>query len=168
MSNIKWFDRKFQFNHTASDYPAIYTRLSATPGVLRQMLAHLPENALDKQPEGKWSVKEHVGHLSVLEPLWRARIADIQHAKAQLTIADLENKATFEAGFNRYPVQQLIDDFTRERTATLHQLAGLQPDKIISRSLHPRMQQELSLTDHLYFVAEHDDHHIEYIRTLLA
>jgi len=26
--------------------------------------------------------------------------------------------------------------------------------------LHPRLQQPLRLVDHLYFVAEHDDHHL--------
>jgi len=34
-------------------------------------------------------------------------------------------------------------------------------------SVHPRLQQPMRLVDSLYFVAEHDDHHIAKISGLL-
>jgi hypothetical protein len=30
-------------------------------------------------------------------------------------------------------------------------------------ALHPRLKTPMRLVDHLYFVAEHDDHHLAYI-----
>jgi hypothetical protein len=33
--------------------------------------------------------------------------------------------------------------------------------------LHPRLQQPMRLVDHLYFAAEHDDHHLACIWELL-
>jgi hypothetical protein len=33
--------------------------------------------------------------------------------------------------------------------------------------LHPRLKQPMRLVDHLYFVAEHDDHHLATIREMM-
>jgi hypothetical protein len=33
---------------------------------------------------------------------------------------------------------------------------------------HPRLKTPMRLVDHLYFVAEHDDHHLARIRELLS
>jgi hypothetical protein len=33
--------------------------------------------------------------------------------------------------------------------------------------MHPRLKQPMRLVDHLFFVAEHDDHHLALIRELL-
>jgi hypothetical protein len=34
--------------------------------------------------------------------------------------------------------------------------------------LHPRLKQTMRLVDHLYFVAEHDDHHLAHILELVG
>ena len=34
--------------------------------------------------------------------------------------------------------------------------------------LHPRLKQPMRLVDHLYFVAEHDDHHLAKIWEMIA
>jgi hypothetical protein len=34
-------------------------------------------------------------------------------------------------------------------------------------SLHPRLKTPMRLVDHLYFVAEHDDHHLAHIWGLI-
>ena len=35
------------------------------------------------------------------------------------------------------------------------------------KSLHPRLQQMITLTDLLFFIAEHDTHHLTRIASLL-
>lgn len=165
--NIKWFDRQFDFSRVTEDSEALIDRLRETEPMLRIIVADMSDELLNIQPEQKWSVKEHVGHLTTLEPLWQARIVDIVQGKPVLTPADLDNRATFEASFNRFTVNELIDDFKQVRSHTLQQLASINIADIVSQSLHPRMQQHLSLRDHLYFVAEHDLHHIKHIRSLL-
>jgi hypothetical protein len=39
-------------------------------------------------------------------------------------------------------------------------LAKLQAADFARTKLHPRLKQAMPLVDHLYFVAEHDDHHL--------
>lgn len=165
METTKWFDRQFSFNHTPDEYPEIMARLKAAPTLLVKAVGTTSEDKLVRQIDGKWSIKEHIGHLSILEPLWRQRILDLQVCKKQLSPADLENTVTSAAGFNDYLVFDLIAMFEEQRSKTLSLLANTDIVSITAKSQHPRMLRSLSLADHLHFVAEHDDHHINHIRT---
>jgi hypothetical protein len=44
----------------------------------------------------------------------------------------------------------------------------LQPDFFGRTLLHPRLKQPMRLVDHLFFVAEHDDHHLAKIWELIS
>ena len=49
----------------------------------------------------------------------------------------------------------------------LDRLANLEPDAFCLVSRHPRLDQEMRFVDSLYFVAEHDDHHLARISEIL-
>ena len=165
---MKWFDRKFDFSFDTDYYTTVYERLKQAPDRLRQLTPTILEDRLTAQPDGKWSIKEHTGHLSVLEPIWRIRFHDILESKPVLTPADLTNKATTEAGFNSHTLSSLLDQFTAERKATLALLDSIDVRDSSKTSLHPRLQQPMRIIDMVYFVAEHDDHHISVIRELIG
>lgn len=167
MSTSKWFERKFDFSFNVNEFTTIYQRLQQAPNTLAAILLNKPDHTLVHQPDGKWSVKEHTGHLSILEPLWRTRIHDILEKKPILTPTDLDNKATSEAGFNEYGITELVRKFIEERRATLSLLHSINVQDSSQTSLHPRMQQPMRIIDILYFTAEHDDHHIAVIRELI-
>ena len=167
MSISKWFERKFDFSFDVEQYSTIYQRLQQAPGMLATLIHNKPEELLTHQPEGKWSVKEHVGHLSLLEPLWRTRIQDILEKKPTLTPTDLDNKKTSETGFNNYSITELLQKFTDERKETLALLDGINVKDQQGTSLHPRMQQPMRIIDILYFTAEHDEHHMGVIQHYL-
>lgn len=84
-----------------------------------------------------------------------------------LTAADLNNTRTNEAGHNDKTLEQLIHQFTIERQRALESIYGLDHIMLSKTSLHPRLNQPMRLVDALYFVAEHDDHHIAVISNLL-
>lgn len=167
MSTSKWFERKFDFSFEVDEYTTIYQRLQQAPAVLESVLRNIPEQKLTYKPDGNWSIKEHAGHLSVLEPLWRARIQDIIEKKPTLTPTDLNNSATDEAGFNQFDITALLQRFTEERRQTLSLLESINIHDHTHTSLHPRMQQPMRMIDILYFTAEHDDHHITVIREII-
>jgi uncharacterized damage-inducible protein DinB len=168
MNTSKWFERKFDFSFGTDEYPAIYQRLQKAPDLLTSILLDIPDHILTHQPEGKWSVKEHTGHLSLLEPLWRTRIHDILERKQALTPTDLDNRGTSEAGFNQYTITELLRKFAEERRMTLSLLDSINVANNSQTSLHPRMQQPMRIIDIVYFTAEHDDHHIGVIRELIS
>ena len=160
METKKWFERKFDFDFGPDQYAAIYAQLKEAPDQLRAALDGLGEDVLVHQPEGGWSIKEHTGHLSIMEPIWRMRFQDIQDRKPVLTSADLSNRATTEGHFNAKGISVLLDQFLTERMTTLALLDTLNVLDESRTSLHPRLQQPMRMIDLAYFVAEHDEHHI--------
>ena len=166
MGTTKWFDRKFDFSFGPESYTSVYQRLKQAPGLLKDTLAYLPEEILVYKPDGAWSIKEHAGHLSILEQIWRIRFRDIHEMKPVLTPADLDNRATTEGAFNGYTVPTLVEKFVEERNATLSFLDSIDALDISRASLHPRLKQPMRIIDLACFVAEHDDHHISVIREI--
>jgi uncharacterized damage-inducible protein DinB len=168
MSQIPlWFERKFQFTFPVEQFPNLCVRLRGTPARLEELLRGVSREALHHKSAGKWSAQEHAGHLLDLEPLWMARVEDFLGTAGTLTVADLTNRKTHEANHNARELSQILSAFRAARVLLVDRAAKFQP-ALFSRSLlHPRLQQPMRLVDHLYFVAEHDDHHLARIWELL-
>lgn len=164
----KWFERKFDFNVSNDDHAVVNNRLQQTIEKLQQLLAGLPNDLLVYKPQGKWSIKENTGHLAVLEPLWRERFIQIQTGDVVLAPADLENKATFDAGFNDLNIATILEKFIDERRKTLLLLDDINEEDKTKSSLHPRLNQPMRIIDLAYFVAEHDEHHLSRILDIIG
>jgi hypothetical protein len=165
---VKWFDRKFDFTFPAEQFPNLIVRLESTPARLEEMLGSVPPATLLKKPEGKWSAQEHAGHLLDLESLWQTRLEDFAADRQTLTAADLTNRKTDEAAHNARPLAQVLADFRAARRHLLNSVETLPPSAFSRTIPHPRLHQPMRLVDHLYFVAEHDDHHLATIRELIG
>jgi uncharacterized damage-inducible protein DinB len=168
MSEVsKWFERKFEFSFPVELFPNLAVRLRGTPASLEEIVRSSPHERLVQKPEDKWSAQEHAGHLLDLEPLWIARVDDYLAGAAELTTADLSNRKTHEAGHNTRRVEEILAEFRKARLRFVDQVGELE-GPLFTRSIpHPRLQKPFRLVDHLYFVAEHDDHHLARIWELL-
>lgn len=166
METKKWFERKFDFDFGPDHYAAIYLQLKQAPAELREVVKGLSEDVVVRQPDGGWSIKEHIGHLSIMEPIWRTRFHDIDEMRPTLSPADLTNRATTEANFNHRALSVLLDQLAAERMATLALIATLNMLDANRTSLHPRLKQPMRMIDLAYFVAEHDVHHIVRIKEI--
>jgi uncharacterized damage-inducible protein DinB len=157
-----WIDRKFDYGFPVELYPNICVRLWGTPARLEEMLRDVMTNAdvLLSKPQEKWSVQEHAGHLLDLEPLWTARVDDFLSGRDTLAAADLSNRTTHEANHNARALVEILTGFRTARHRLVEHLGTCDPDVFARTSLHPRLKQPMRLVDHLYFVAEHDDHHL--------
>jgi uncharacterized damage-inducible protein DinB len=168
MSQVpNWFDRKFEFSFPAELSPNLCVRLRGTPARLEEIVRAHPGERLVQRAEEKWSAQEHAGHLLDLEPLWMARVEDYISGAVELTAADLSNRKTHEAGHNEHRIEEILSNF-REARLQLADRTGALEAKLLARSIpHPRLKKPFRLVDHLYFVAEHDDHHLARIWELL-
>ena len=163
-----WFERKFEFSFPVELRPNLLARLRGTPARLEETLRGRSAGLLTRKVEGKWSAQEHAGHLLDLEPLWLARVGDYAAASEQLTVADLRNRKTDEANHNSHPIEQIALGFRAAREILLQRVDELDPS-LFSRAIpHPRLKTPMRLVDHLYFVAEHDDHHLARIWELIT
>jgi|SRR5690349_37255 len=155
-----WFERKFEFAFPEELYLNVCMRLRGTPARLEETLRNCPRERLVQKAGERWSIQEHAGHLLDLELLWLTRVEDFAAGRTQLTAADLANRKTHEAGHNARGLEEILREFRRERLHLVERAQGL--DAVTSgRTIpHPRLKQPMRLIDHLYFVAEHDDHHL--------
>jgi uncharacterized damage-inducible protein DinB len=163
-----WFERKFEFTFPVEQYPNLCIRLRGTPARLEEMLREGARELLVKKPENKWSAQEHAGHLLDLESLWMARVEDYVTGQSDLTAADLSNRKTHDANHNARPLTDILAEFRKARLRLVDRVGEIQPALLARSVVHPRLKQPMRLVDHLYFVAEHDDHHLARIWELCA
>src|SRR4051794_4407789 len=163
----QWFERKFEFTFPVEQYPNVCIRLRGTPARMEEMLRGVPQKLLIGKLGDKWSAQEHAGHLLDLESLWLARVEDFVAGGDTLTAADLMNRRTHEANHNARGLQEILVDFRAARLRLLNRLDALGAHTFGRSMLHPRLKQPMRLVDHLYFAAEHDDHHLARIWELI-
>lgn len=167
MQQTKWFSRKFDFTSQQNIFPSIIERLSGTPARLEEKFKSIPEKIQAIRIDNTWTIKENVGHLTDLEPLWQGRLEDTLNSKVELRPTDLQNMKTTEANHNDASVEKLLSDFRTIRNKTIHLIQNLTEEQIFMSALHPRLKTQMRVMDQFLFVAEHDDHHLARITALV-
>jgi uncharacterized damage-inducible protein DinB len=166
VTQTPWLEREWKFNFTAGLFPIVFNRLSGAIPRAKQIFTNVQEQHAEKKING-WTAKEHLGHLGDLEELWWNRWEDFKNNKEILTPADITNKRTTEANHNGKSIKELLQTFSSERQKILGAIYDCDEAILNRTSLHPRLKTPMRLIDYLYFVAEHDDHHLAAIMILL-
>jgi uncharacterized damage-inducible protein DinB len=167
MRQTKWFDRKFDFDTIQNTFPSIMERLSGTPARLEEKFQSIPPAILTIKFDNTWSIKENLGHLADLEPLWQGRLHDIQTGQKELRPTDLLNRNTDLANHNDTPLTELLANFRAIRQQTMKLLEQVDEATVFKSALHPRLKTPMRTMDLFLFVAEHDDHHLARITELV-
>jgi uncharacterized damage-inducible protein DinB len=141
----QWFSRKFAPVNDVYLLPNILERLTGTPARLEIKVSKINSAKLTQKPQNKWSIKEEIGHLADLEPLWQQRVDEI---------------------FDEKDLSDLINNFATQREMLVQKLQTAEESDLQKSSLHPRLKTNMRLTDLAYFVTEHDDHHLAQISFL--
>ena len=167
MQQIKWFKREFNFSSEQNIFPSIIERLSGTPVRLEEKLRSVSADILTARVDDTWTIKENVGHLTDLEPLWQGRLEDILTGKTELRATDLLNTRTTEADHNNVAIEKLLAGFREIRKKTIGIIEKLTEEQIFMSALHPRLKTPMRTMDHFLFVADHDDHHLARMTELI-
>jgi uncharacterized damage-inducible protein DinB len=166
MKMKKWFKRKFNQELDPGTFPGIIERLAGTPARIEEKIGDINPEFYTLKPEAKWSIQENAGHLADLEPLWSGRLDDFTSSKKILREADLTNKKTETAEHNLKPMDGILAEFRSLRGQLTNKLIQLKDEDLERTSLHPRLQTPMKIIDLMYFIAEHDDHHLAQISFL--
>jgi uncharacterized damage-inducible protein DinB len=163
-----WLERKFEFSFPVELYPNLSVRLRGAPVRLEELVRDGPRELLVRRPQpDKWSAQEHAGHLLDIEAMWMNRVDDYLAGSSELTPADLSNRKTHEANHNARLLADILADFRKARLGLVDRVGKFQPEMFARSMLHPRLKKPMRLVDHLYFAAEHDDHHLAKIWDLI-
>ncbi|SRR5690606_6982195 len=160
IKQIKWFDRKFNFDFPVELFPNIVERLGGTPARLEEKFRMLPSTILTRKSGSVWSIQEHAGHLIVLDELHYGRLIDYKNGETKLRPADLLNTKTNEENFNIKNPDEILKEFRSLRMKFVAELNNINEVQAAAVAEHPRLKQQMRLIDMLYFIAEHDDHHL--------
>lgn len=171
---LNWVERKFNFDLPAGQasfpveiFPSMLERFRGVSARLEEIKKGLSEETLTFKPDGKWSIKEQVGHLIDLEELGEKRLDDYMNGKEVLSPADITNKKTHEANYNQRDMNELLKEFRRARGHIINRLENLTKEQAAITSLHPRLNLKMRIIDWVYFMSEHDDHHLTKIREII-
>jgi hypothetical protein len=167
MQRTKWVERTFTFDFPAGWIFNILERLRGTPARISEIILSLSEEDATFKPNGKWSIKENIGHLSDLEELHDGRIDDFIARKEILRAADMSNTKTFSANHNAKTIDELVKNFSLRRKQFITGLSDWTMKHKTLKSMHPRLKVLMRPVDVAYFTAEHDDHHLAAIRAIL-
>lgn len=155
-----WTKREFSFDQPIDVFPALLERLRGTPARAKELIAGVSEEVLGTRLHGKWSVKEHLGHLVDLQRLDEQRLHEFLARTPVLSPADISNRATELGNHRQTSVAEILAQLRAGREALARKLDALTKEEIGISAVHPRLQKPMRVMDWVYFVAEHDDHHL--------
>jgi hypothetical protein len=155
-----WTSRRFDHRLQPELFRAVMERLRGTPPRAAALLDGWAVPLRTWRPGESWSAHEHIGHLDDLHDLDMRRIQDFVSGAATLSAADMTNRRTVEAGHNATSSAVLLDRLRLHREELIRRLEDLADAELARTAMHPRLQRSMSVVDWMYFVAEHDDHHL--------
>ena len=167
IEQIKWIERKFNYDFPVSMAPVILERLRGLVPHIKAVTSGLTREQLTRKIEGKWSIQEQIGHLFDLDELCDRRVDDFLTGKPELRPADVTNAHVAGAGFNDRSLEDLISELQRRRSAFVLRAEALSDGDWERVALHPRLKISMRMVDMFCFVAEHDDHHLAMIRRII-
>ena len=167
MQQLKWTERKFDFGFRQEYLPFLTERIKATAPRIEELIKNSSESDLSKRINDQWSAKQHIGHLIDLEELHETRIDQFAEGLTELRAADMSNKKTYEADHNKRNIKDLIAELRTVRAKFIAKLESLDENNLGHKALHPRLQKQITVVDLVYFVGEHDNHHLTILSQLL-
>ena len=160
---MKWFDRQFTFGFPVAMLPFFLERLEGTIYRLEARVRNIPEDVLSKQTDGKWSIKQNIGHLAEVDEISTKRIGEMASGVAVLSPAVFEPRGDY----NTQPISQVLHYFRTNRLKNLDRYKTIGLEDLDKASLHPRLKVTMTAVDLAWFDAEHDDHHLVTIHEIL-
>ena len=166
VERTEWIKRQFSFELPLGTYGNVVERVRGTPARLEDLTRGLSKEMLTRRGGNKWSIQEQAGHLLDLEPLGMKRLDDFEAGVDPLSAADMANRKTYEADHNAKTIENILAQFRRERMEFVRRLDAYDEAFVQRTAIHPRLQVRIRVIDLVFFIAEHDDHHLARISEL--
>jgi hypothetical protein len=159
---LPWFERNLTFGYPPEMLPFFLERLEGTIVRLERKLSTLDDKVLSEKINGKWSIKENIGHLAEVDEIANKRIDEMIAGTEVMSPAVFEPK-----DYNPWSIGKVLNFFTQTRQNNLKKYASLSSAQLTKHSVHPRLKVKMTPVDLAWFDAEHDDHHLVKINEIL-
>lgn len=156
MQKLQWFERKFTFGMPVGMLPFYLERLKGTAARIEEKVKSISDDVLSNKLDGKWSVKQNIGHLAEVDEIALKRIDEMIKGISPMSPAVFEPKQDY----NKQSVRDVLTFFRMNRVKNLYRYQQLSEEELSKASLHPRLKVMMTPVDLALFDAEHDDHHL--------
>jgi len=163
MKELPWFERNMVFGKPKEMLPYFLERLDGTIVRLQSKVKGVSDKVLSGQANGKWSVKQNIGHLADVDEIGSKRIQEIISGISPMSPAVVEPKLDY----SNMPIDEVINRFAKFRNENILRFQNLPDVDLAKTSLHPRFKVLMTPVDLAWFKAEHDDHHLVKINFIL-
>jgi hypothetical protein len=163
MKKLDWFERSFTFGLPEGMLPFYLERLEGTMARINQKVNGISEAILSQKLDGKWSIKQNIGHLAEVDGIANKRIDEILSGVAALSPAVFEPRQDY----NSQSLGEVLEFFAASRNSNLARYGNITSADAKKTSMHPRLKVQMSIVDLAWFDAEHDDHHLVRITEIL-
>lgn len=160
IDKTQWVKRQFAFELPLGMYANVVERVRGTPARLEDLTRGLSRENLTRRIDNKWSIQEQAGHLLDVGALEMRRLDQFEAGAETLEAADMANRETEDANHNANTIENILTAFRKERMKFVARLDAYDEAAVARTALHPRLQQQLRVIDLVFFIAEHDDHHL--------
>jgi hypothetical protein len=164
MKKTAWFERSFVFPLPQGMLPFFLERLEGTIARIERKVTEVPDAILSNKLDGKWSIKQNIGHLAEVDEIALKRIGEMREGISPMSPAVFEPRQDY----NAMPIEAVIRYFRENRLKNLKTYRSLLDGELEKASLHPRLKLQMNAVDLAYFDAEHDDHHLVRISEILS
>ncbi len=140
------------------DGPILDLLAAQRESTARRLAAVDEERAMYRYAEGKWSIKEVVGHLADAERIFAYRALTAARGDRTPLPGFEEDEYVERAGFDRHPLAELAADFDRARRATLSLYRTFSAEEAARRGV--ANGSEVSVRALAWIIAGHERHHV--------
>lgn len=95
MKRTEWFERKFTFGFPVGMLPFFLERLDGSITRLEKKVSGVSESVLSEKLDGKWSVKQNIGHLGEVGEISIKRMDEMQQGISPMSPAVFEPKGDY-------------------------------------------------------------------------
>lgn len=120
------------------------------------------EQGLFRDAPGEWSIKEVMGHLNDVERVFSYRMLRVSRNDLTPLPGFEQNDYVREAGFDRYALQDLIQEFEHLRRANILAISNMGEESTLRRG--NASGYTVSARALIYMIVGHVDHHLESLR----
>lgn len=113
--------------------------------------------------EGKWSIKEVIGHITDGERIFAYRALRFSRGDTTPLSGFEQDDYVRGGGFDKRSLKDLTDEFEHVRRATISLFSNLDGEAWSRRGV--ANQNEMSVRALAYVLAGHERHHVEILRT---
>jgi hypothetical protein len=162
MDILPWFERNLEFGKPKEMLPFYLELLEGTVVRIEAKVKGLDEKILSERFNGKWSIKQQIGHLAEVDQVAAKRLDEMVTGISPMSPAVFEPQ-----DYNPWPIEKVVSFFRTNRLNNLQKYNAIAEADLVKSSLHPRLKVQMTPVDLAWFDAEHDDHHLAKITEIV-